>query len=169
MAAAQVEVVALPPAAAFGFAGEVEEFAALRAGDAVDDQQRRDIFGAGADVAGFDAAEFAQDEIVTLLNESKLLVMASLTEGLPKAMLEALACGTPVVVTDGCNATEIVKGAGIEVPSADSRALARAVNQLLGDEELWQQYAHNARSRVLGYTWESIAADNYREYQRLLA
>jgi glycosyltransferase involved in cell wall biosynthesis len=113
--------------------------------------------------------EISQDEIVTLLNESKLFVMASLIEGLPKAMLEALACGTPVVVTDGCNATEIVKGAGIEVPSADSRALARAVNQLLGDTELWQQYAHNARSRVLDYTWETIAADNYREYQRLLA
>jgi len=110
-----------------------------------------------------------QDEIVTLLNESRLFVMASLAEGLPKALLEALACGTPVVVTRACHATDIVQGAGLEVPSADSRALAGAVNRLLSDQDLWQQCAANARSRVLGYSWEAIAAQNYREYQRLMA
>lgn len=109
-----------------------------------------------------------QREVVNLLNESRLFVLASLVEGLPKAMLEALACGTPVVVTDACNGTEIIQGAGIEVPARDSHALADAVNQLLSDDELWQRYAANARARVLAYDWKSIACNHYQEYQRLM-
>lgn len=112
--------------------------------------------------------EVPQHEIVNLLNQSRLFILASLVEGLPKAMLEALACGTPVVVTDACNGTEIIQGAGIEVPARNSHALADAVNKLLSDDELWHRYAANARARVLDYDWKSIATDHYREYQRLL-
>lgn len=110
----------------------------------------------------------AQREVVNLLNESRLFILASLVEGLPKAVLEALACGTPVVVTDACNGTEIIGGAGIEVPSKDSQALADAVNKLLSDAELWQRYAANTRDRVLAYDWRAIAADVYREYRQLM-
>lgn len=156
---AMPDILAQHPDYVLAIVGDGEERAAIEAQiQALGLQDHVELLG-----------QVPQDGIVTLLNESKLFVMASLAEGLPKALLEALACGTPVVVTDACNATDIVQGAGLEVPSADGRALARAANRLLSDQDLWQQCAANARSRVLGYDWESIAAQNYREYQQLIA
>lgn len=156
---AMPDILAQHPDYVLAIVGDGEERAAIEAQvQALGLQGRVELLG-----------QVPQDKIVTLLNESKLFVMASLAEGLPKALLEALACGTPVVVTEACHATDLIQGAGLEVPCADSRALAGAVNRLLRDQDLWQQCAAHARSRVLGYSWESIAAENYREYQQLMA
>jgi glycosyltransferase involved in cell wall biosynthesis len=80
--------------------------------------------GECADVAGF----YAQAHIVTL---------PSYREGLPKSLIEAAACGRPVVTTDvpGCRDAIEPGVSGVLVPPRDSRALADAVASLAGDED----------------------------------
>lgn len=84
-----------------------------------------DYVGECDDVAGF----YAQAHIVTL---------PSYREGLPKSLIEAAACGRPVVTTDvpGCRDAIEPGISGMLVPPRDARALADAVAALAADEDL---------------------------------
>jgi glycosyltransferase involved in cell wall biosynthesis len=109
-----------------------------------------------------------REQLVRLLNESKLFVMSSLYEGFPKALLEALACGTPAVITTGCNAAEIIKETGLMVPKGDSRALAEALCRLIEDDCLWTRCANNCRPAAMSYEWKEIASTVYKNLQGIL-
>lgn len=98
-----------------------------------------------------------QTDIVHLSNESYLFVMASLREGLPKALHEALACGLPVVVTAGCNASEFIEPVGLEVPIKDPQALADAMSLLISDQRLRDKLASQARWTAQAFSWEQVA------------
>lgn len=95
------------------------ELEAWRAGGMIE------YVGECADVAGF----YAQAHIVTL---------PSYREGLPKSLIEAAACGRPVVTTDvpGCRDAIEPGVSGVLVPPRDARALAAAVAALAEDEAL---------------------------------
>ena len=109
-----------------------------------------------------------RDRLVQLLNESKLFVMSSLYEGFPKALLEALACGTPAVITTGCNAAEIIKTTGLIVPKGDAGALARAMCRLIEDEGSWKACASHCRAVAMGYEWKAIASTVHTNLQGIL-
>jgi glycosyltransferase involved in cell wall biosynthesis len=109
-----------------------------------------------------------QEQLVQLLNESKLFVMSSLYEGFPKALLEALACGTPAVITTGCNAAEIIKETGLMVPKGDSSALAEALCRIVEESCLWTRCARNCRRIAMDYEWKAIASTVYKNLQGIL-
>ncbi|MFQ5904690.1 MAG: glycosyltransferase family 4 protein, partial [Candidatus Binatia bacterium] len=110
-----------------------------------------------------------REEIVRVLNESKIFVMASVHEGLPKALLEALACGTPAVVTKECNAEGLIETTGLSVPPANSQALAKAIIMLLEDMELWEKCSRNGPEVAKYYDWQAVAARDYAVYRELFA
>ncbi len=109
----------------------------------------------------------SQKEIVKHLNESKLFVMSSVSEGLPKALLEAAACGTPAVVTTACNVEDIIDKIGIAVEPANSHALAEAVGTLLNDEHRWKRLSSNSIELAQRYRWDSISSEIFHLYERL--
>jgi len=109
----------------------------------------------------------SQQEIVKHLNESKLFVMSSLSEGLPKALLEACACGTPAVVTTACNAEGIIEEVGIAVTPGESQALAEAVETILTDDHQWSRLSENSLRVAERYRWDSISNEMLGLYQRL--
>ena len=106
--------------------------------------------------------------LVQFLNESRVFVMASISEGLPKALLEALACGTPAVITTGCNADELIQGRGLLVEVGNSQALAEAIDKLIEDKALWQRCSINASTITEEYNWENIARKVYDNYRAIL-
>jgi glycosyltransferase involved in cell wall biosynthesis len=108
-----------------------------------------------------------QSEIVEHLNESKLFIMSSVSEGLPKALLEAAACGTPAVVTTACNAEDFIDRIGIAVDPGDSRVLAAAIHELLADPARWQRLSTNSVAVAQRYRWDSISAETMDLYNRL--
>ncbi|HEX2228738.1 MAG TPA: glycosyltransferase family 4 protein [Candidatus Binatia bacterium] len=108
-----------------------------------------------------------QEEIVKHLNESKLFIMSSLVEGLPKVLLEAIACGTPCVLTTACNAEGIIERVGSAVEPANHRALARAIENLLRDEERWNELSRNCLKIAQEYGWDRIAGQTLRLYKGL--
>ncbi len=81
------------------------------------------------------------------------------------APLEAAAAGLPVVVTQNGGPSESLREGeteyGVLVDPADVEDIARGLERLLGDEEVWGRFAQRGRQRVLDrYTWERTA-DNY--------
>jgi glycosyltransferase involved in cell wall biosynthesis len=78
-----------------------------------------------------------------------VLVLTSISEGLPYVVLEAMASGRPVVATDVGGVAEGVGSAGILVPPRDPSAVAAACARLLTDEHLRRALARKARDRAV--------------------
>ncbi|MEA2375179.1 MAG: hypothetical protein QOD53_1642 [Thermoleophilaceae bacterium] len=86
----------------------------------------------------------------TRLRRSDVLLHASLTEGIPNAVLEAMACGVPVVVTDCGGTTEAVADGreGFVVAPRDPEAMAAALERLWNDPDLRARMGRAGRERV---------------------
>jgi glycosyltransferase involved in cell wall biosynthesis len=70
-------------------------------------------------------------------------------DGIPNVLVEAMACGTPVVSTDHPGARELLKdGGGLLVPQRDPERLAGALESLLRDPALGEQVARAGRRRI---------------------
>lgn len=82
------------------------------------------------------------------IRHSKIFVLSSNSEGMPNALLEALALGIPSISTDcPCGGPRMLmegKENGILVSVGDEKAMADAMKTLLKDEGLWQKYSQNA-------------------------
>lgn len=108
--------------------------------------------------------------VIDYLQASDLFVIPSRKEGNPNTLLEASACGLPVVATSIGGIVEVVKDgqSGVLVPSDDEEALAGKILLLLGDEEYRMKLAENARSEALSrFSFETIGS-RYEELYRTL-
>jgi len=108
----------------------------------------------------------ARSDVADLLPELDVFVLSSIREGLPLALLEAMACGVPVVATAIGNIPRVVRDGenGDLVPPADERALAAAVGRTLDSPD---------RASALGAAARAWVAQEYgldatvRRYQEL--
>ncbi len=91
-----------------------------------------------------------RDDIPALLQQASIFCLASYREGLPKALLEAGACGLPLVTTDSSGCREVVQDGvnGLLVPVADAQALADAILRLLADPAAARALGARARQIV---------------------
>jgi glycosyltransferase involved in cell wall biosynthesis len=88
-----------------------------------------------------------RSDIIELLQNAHLVVLPSYREGLPKALIEAAACGRAVVTTDvpGCRDAIEAGVTGLLVPVRDEKALALAIEKLLLDTSLRYEMGKNGR------------------------
>ena len=111
--------------------------------------------------------------IVELYAEAEVAVVPSLYEGFSLPAIEAMACGVPLVATNGGALPEVVgdhDDTALVVPPADPGALAVAIGRLLDDERLRARIGAAGRARVLDrYTWRATAERTAEEYRRVLA
>jgi glycosyltransferase involved in cell wall biosynthesis len=96
--------------------------------------------------------------------------LPSYLEGLPKALIEAAACGLPIVTTDvpGCREVVTHGGNGLLVPAADAPALAAALRRLIGDEKLRGEMGRAGRARAVAeFSLDSVIAAHLGLYAEL--
>lgn len=100
------------------------------------------------------------DDLVTQLQEANLFVFPSRHEGMPNAVLEAMACGLPVIASHIAGNEELVIDGenGLLVPSEDSVALRDAMSELLGSPSKRQRMGATGRQFIeANYSWSQIA------------
>ena len=79
-----------------------------------------------------------------------------------------MACGLPVISTDGGALPEVVGNSGIIVPVQDDRAIAEAIVELLADTEKQGQLSRKARARIVElFSWQSAAQELVKFYSSL--
>ncbi len=109
------------------------------------------------------------EALPALYQESSLLVLPSLEEGVPRAILEAMACGRPVVCTALPQLVNIVSGCGILIPTEDARAVADALSTLVSDPTLARSLGQSARAKVVSqYSWADTVAKTLDLYMSLV-
>jgi glycosyltransferase involved in cell wall biosynthesis len=89
-----------------------------------------------------------------LYHSAAIFALPSRVEGTPNALLEAMSCGLPVVVSDGApGLLELVEDGvtGLVVPVNDAAALAQALRRLARNAELRRRLGEAARERVAEY------------------
>ena len=110
-----------------------------------------------------------RDEMSSTLASATIVVLPSYREGLPKVLLEAAACGKPLIATDVPGCRDIVTHGinGLLVPARDPAALADAIDSLLRDSSLRAVMGVAGREVVLrAFSVEKVAGqvvDLYRE------
>lgn len=111
------------------------------------------------------------DDIVSLWRDCHLAVLPSHREGLPVSLLEAAACGRPLVATDapGCREIVIEDQTGLLVPIENSSALADAILRLAESPELRARYGASARQLIVDKLSARIIGNSVVElYERLI-
>lgn len=114
---------------------------------------------------------YVADEMLPLwYNAATVFAYPSLYEGFGLPLLEAMACGTPVVAADTTSLPEVVgrEGAGILLPPADTEAWRDALNTLLDDDEHRRDLSTRGRKRAAVFSWQQTALQTVASYHRAL-
>jgi glycosyltransferase involved in cell wall biosynthesis len=111
----------------------------------IPERQLRDWHASG-DVAWWGE----RSDVAKIWADCHIAVLPSYREGLPKSLLEAAACGRPLVATDVSGCREVVRdgATGLLVPPRDARALADALERLATDRDLRHRLGAAARDLV---------------------
>ncbi|MFQ5855090.1 MAG: glycosyltransferase family 4 protein [Anaerolineae bacterium] len=100
-----------------------------------------------------------------LYSGAELFVFPSTYEGFGLPVLEAMACGTPVVTSSTSSLPEVVGEAGLAVDPDDINALAQAISAVLGDAERRQAMRQTSLSQAGRFSWERTAKATHAVYE----
>jgi glycosyltransferase involved in cell wall biosynthesis len=109
-----------------------------------------------------------QEELVLWYNAADVFVYPSLYEGFGLPPLEAMACGTPVVVSGSSSLPEVVGDAGVAVEARDAEALAQAIAELVQDRGRHGLLREAGLARARGFSWRATARETARLYHCIL-
>jgi glycosyltransferase involved in cell wall biosynthesis len=115
----------------------------------------------GVDVDGW-VGRPTDEELAELYRGARCLVYPSLYEGFGLPVLEAMACGTPVVTSAGGATEEIAGGAAVLVDPLDVASIARGLEQAVSRRN---DLAARGLERARGFTWERVAAETWAVYE----
>jgi glycosyltransferase involved in cell wall biosynthesis len=104
-------------------------------------------------------------DALDLLNGSAALVVPSLTEGISRVAMEAMALGKPVIGTDIPGNRELIKHGetGLIVPVRNPEAIAAAMGELLGDQARYQSISRSAKDFIEANHSAARAVKRYEE------
>jgi glycosyltransferase involved in cell wall biosynthesis len=106
-------------------------------------------------------------DLPALYSAAELLALPSLHEGFGLPVLEAMACGTPVVAADIPALAETAGGAALLVDPRDATALAEAMRRLVVDAPLRRRLRAAGLQRAAGFNWDRAAEHTIAVYREV--
>jgi glycosyltransferase involved in cell wall biosynthesis len=111
--------------------------------------------------------EVDEKELASLYSGADLFVFPSKIEGFGLPVIEAMACGTPVICSTTNSLREIVSGAAWTVEPNHIGSLAEAIVQFLRSPKLRQTFIKKGLNRSTQFTWEATARATHLVYQKV--
>lgn len=112
--------------------------------------------------------EVADNDLPMLYGGAELFVFPSLYEGFGLPVLEAMACGTPVICSSTSSLPEIVGDAALTLDPLDRDAWVAALAELLEKAALRAEMRTKGLRRAQTFSWEDTARRTWLVYQRIL-
>ena len=111
---------------------------------------------------------YGPDKLAALA-DATCFCLPSHQEGFSLAVTEALACGVPVVLSEGCHFPEVAEAGASVVLPLDPSAFAEALLRLANNPTLWRRMSTAARELIESrYTWPRIAQQTLTAYEEAL-
>jgi glycosyltransferase involved in cell wall biosynthesis len=107
-------------------------------------------------------------DLPSFYNAAEVFVYPSLYEGFGLPVLEAMACGTPVITTQGSSLAEVAGDACLLVDPLDESSIAHRLECILGDRGLRERLSQAALKRSSQFSFEKTAKQTLGVYERVL-
>jgi glycosyltransferase involved in cell wall biosynthesis len=107
-------------------------------------------------------------DLPALYNGALFLAYPSLYEGFGMPPLEAMACGIPVLTSNGSSLPEVVGEAGVYVEAEDVQSIAAGLLLLLEDAALRQEMAKKGMERAKLFNWQRAAEETTAVYTNIV-
>ncbi|MEI8167768.1 MAG: glycosyltransferase family 1 protein, partial [Chloroflexales bacterium] len=124
-----------------------------------------------ADQGIADSVRFAgfvpEEHLVALYHAAELLVYPSLYEGFGLPVVEAMACGTPVITSPVGSIPEVAGDAALLIDPQDTGALVAAMQRLVESPELRQDLIARGYERLKLFSWECAAQMTLAVYEQV--
>lgn len=106
-------------------------------------------------------------QIVDELQKADVFVLPSVTEGMSNSLLEAIACGLPVLVTNVGGSAELVKDNGFIVEKANYSTLREKIKLYLSDKKVIKKHSEASLRISQNMSWGNVANEYYNIYQKM--
>lgn len=134
--------------------------------------QYDDIFAAHERLGLRDSVRFtgfvAADDLPLWYNAAETFIYPSVFEGFGLPVLEAMACGTPVIIADASSLPEVAGDTGQKVPPLDVAAWREALRRAAHDAAWREQACHRGLLQATLYNWKMTAQHTLKSYQQAL-
>ena len=112
-----------------------------------------------------------RDAVVVLYGQADAMVNPTTVDNMPNSVLEAMACGLPVISTNVGGVPYLLTDGetGLLVPTRDPQALANAILRLFSDRALQQRLRSNALKEVERYSWHRVRDQWLTTYHELFS
>jgi glycosyltransferase involved in cell wall biosynthesis len=110
--------------------------------------------------------EVPDAELASLYRGALCVAYPSLYEGFGLPVLEAMACGAPVVTSRGGATEEVASGAAVLVDPADAGSIAEGLQEAIGRRD---ELARLGLERASGYSWDRVAEQTLEVYREVAA
>lgn len=110
---------------------------------------------------------FETEELPALLWGSELLVLPSFYEGFGLPIIEAMACGVPVITSDVSSLPEVAGSAAILVDPRNTESITEAMRKVLDDKNLKQKIIQDGFQNVKRFSWEQCARETMDVFNQI--
>jgi glycosyltransferase involved in cell wall biosynthesis len=112
--------------------------------------------------------QIREQDKAPLFSAATVFAFPSLYEGFGMPVLEAMACGTPVVTSNLSALPEVAGDAGVLVDPYETQAIARAVEELLESQTRREELSRRGLERARRFTWLQVAEQTVRVYKQIV-
>ena len=109
-----------------------------------------------------------QEDLPQLYAGAMLFLFPSLYEGFGMPILEAMACGTPVLTSNVTSLPEVAGDAALQVDPLNVESIAQGILRLVEDPQLRERYIRKGFERIKEFTWEKTARETLAVYRKTL-